>query len=150
MNKEKIDYFSGQYHFLSNFYPCTVCYEGICYPSSEHAFQAAKTINLHAREVFTLTGMTPGMAKHLGKALTLRPNWDTIKLQVMADILMAKFDGGVSDRGLKEALLATGNAQLIEGNTWGDTYWGVCNGKGTNFLGKLLMELRKKLATATV
>jgi hypothetical protein len=143
----KIDKFDGEYRFLSNFYACIVCYEGICYPSSEHAYQAAKTINLNARKVFVLPGMTAGMAKHLGKALTIRPNWDIIKLQVMTDILMAKFDGDVSDRGLKEALLRTGDVELIEGNTWGDTYWGVCNGKGNNFLGKLLMELRKKLTT---
>lgn len=137
----RIDEFSGKYHFLSNFFLCFVQYEGIEYHSSENAFQAAKSLNMDARKVFALKEVTPGMSKHLGRAIVLRPNWDTIKLVVMSDILAAKF----SDPTLAKLLIETGDAELIEGNTWGDTYWGVCNGKGTNFLGKALMDLRKKL-----
>jgi N-glycosidase YbiA len=140
--KNAIDSFRGQYDFLSNFYQCPVRYEGILYRSSEHAYQAAKTLNMHAREVFTLRDMDAAMAKHLCQALSIRPNWDKIKLVVMNDILIAKF----SDFQLKQWLLETGDAELIEGNEWGDTFWGVCRGKGNNFLGKLLMDLRKKLA----
>ena len=81
------------------------------------------------------------MSKHLGKAITIRPGWDQIKLTVMEEILVAKF----SDFQLKKWLLETGDAELIEGSTWNDTYWGVCNGKGTNHLGRLLMELRDSL-----
>ena len=44
-------------------------------------------------------------------------------------------------------LLATGKATLVEGNSWGDTFWGVCRGKGKNMLGKILMRVRKRLAT---
>lgn len=140
---ECINYFSGEFAFLSNFYPCNVPYEGLTYPSSENAFQAAKTLNMDARKVFILPGMTPAMSKHLGRTIVLRPNWDTIKLVVMADILASKF----ADADLRYQLVHTGDAELIEGNTWGDTYWGVCNGKGSNFLGKLLMDLRKSLTT---
>lgn len=137
-----LDSFRGENAFLSNFFQCPVRYEGLLYRSSEHAYQAAKTLNMHAREVFTLADMTPAMAKHLGQALSIRPNWDKIKLVIMADILAAKF----SDFQLKKMLLETGEAELIEGNEWGDTYWGICRGKGSNFLGKMLMELRNKLA----
>lgn len=137
-----IDSFRGPHDFLSNFYSTAVEYEGIKYGSSEHAYQAAKTLNMHARKIFTLPGMTPAMAKHLGQALLIRPNWDKIKLVVMNDILEAKF----SCPWLRKWLLETGDAELIEGNEWGDTFWGVCHGKGSNFLGKMLMDLRKKLA----
>lgn len=137
------DFHQEPYCFLSNFFQCPVNYEGILFPSSEHAYQAAKTLNVKARKIFTLNGMTPGMSKHLGQALAIRPNWDSMKLKVMEDILAAKF----SDWQLKKWLIETGDAELVEGNTWGDTYWGVCKGQGTNFLGKLLMDLRKKLTT---
>lgn len=135
----------GTHAFLSNFYPCNVTYEGLTYPTSEHAYQAAKTLNMNARKVFTLSSMTAAMSKHLGQAVVLRPNWDTVKLAVMSDILTAKF----SDPTLRKLLIDTGDAELIEGNTWGDTFWGVCDGKGNNFLGKALMDLRKKLTTPT-
>jgi len=142
MKSVKIEKFDGDYAFLSNFYACPVTHEGIQYPSSEHAYQAAKTLNMKARKVFTLRDMTPAMAKHLGQALAIRPNWDKIKIVVMNDILEAKF----TDWQLRKWLLETGDAELIEGNEWGDTFWGVCKGKGSNFLGKTLMDLRKRLA----
>lgn len=138
-----IDRFDGEFRFLSNFWPCSVLYEGIVYPSSENAFQAAKTLDMDARKVFAIKEVTPAMSKHLGRAIALRSFWDTIKLGVMRDILEAKFQ----NQELRDKLIATGDAELIEGNTWGDTYWGVCNGKGTNFLGKSLMNLRKTILT---
>lgn len=143
--KKTIDSFSGDSAYLSNFYACSFEYEGIVYPSSEHAYQAAKTLNMKARYAFTAPGMTASVAKHLGQALALRPNWDKIKLVVMADILQAKF---LQNPELAKMLFVTDDAELIEGNTWNDTFWGVCNGKGKNFLGKLLMELRNKIAEA--
>mgnify|MGYP001603304445 CR=1 FL=1 len=138
-----IDSFRGAFDFLSNFYASEVEFEGQIYPSSEHAFQAAKTLNFNARKVFSLPGMTPGMAKHLGRALDIRKDWDHVKLSIMTQVLASKFR---SD-DMKALLISTGDAELIEGNTWGDTYWGVCDGKGSNFLGLLLMELRKELTT---
>lgn len=136
-----IDSFSGKYHFLSNFFLCFVPYEGLVYHSSENAFQAAKTLQLGAREVFALQAVTPNLSKQLGRALVLRPSWEIVKLAVMHDILTAKF----SERDLRKLLIETGDAQLVEGNTWGDTYWGVCDGKGSNFLGKTLMDVRNRL-----
>ena len=84
---------------------------------------------------------TPGEAKKLARKLPIRPDWEEVKDQIMLDLVRIKF----SKSGLKKALLATGDAELIEGNTWNDTYWGVCKGVGQNKLGKILMQVRKEL-----
>lgn len=61
----------------------------------------------------------------------------------MEELLVIKFSG--KDPFLTRALMATGNAELVEGNTWNDTFWGICNGTGENHLGKLLMKVRANL-----
>lgn len=138
--RPKIERFEGEYEFLSNFYAMPIEYEGLIYPSSEAAFQAAKTTNKAKRIRFM--GMTdPRKAKRAGRALKLRPNWERIKLDVMLAILRIKFGSSP----LREMLLNTGNAQLIEGNWWGDRFWGVCDGEGENHLGRLLMQVRAEL-----
>ena len=130
----KIDSFSGEHRFLSNFYPARVRLDGVEYPSTEHAFQAAKTLG--DRSVFLLG--SPGDAKRAGRRVALRADWEAVKLDVMADLLRQKFAADP----LRSKLLATGTAELIEGNTWGDRFWGVCGGVGENHLGKLLMATR--------
>ena len=132
-----IDSFTGNYDFLSNFYLCKVEYEGLVYPSTEHAFQAAKT-RRPAERLKIRDATSPGQAKRLGRKVPLREDWESIKLDVMRTILKEKF----KDPMLKVSLMDTGNAKLVEGNHWGDTWWGVCKGKGKNNLGILLMELR--------
>jgi ribA/ribD-fused uncharacterized protein len=107
------------------------------YLTVEHAYQAAKTFDLDERRVIRKVN-TPGEAKRLGKKVTMRQDWDLVKLKTMEFLLRQKF----SYEHLRDALIATGDAELIEGNTWGDTYWGVCNGVGENHLGKLLMTIR--------
>lgn len=137
----KIDKFDGtQYRFLSNFYMHPVEYEGILYPSSEHAYQAAKTLDPTLRQVIA-NMKTPGETKKAGRRLQLRDNWDSIKNGIMLDIVRIKFQ----DPKLQLKLLATGNAELIEGNTWGDCWFGVCNGVGENHLGKILMKVRHEI-----
>ena len=84
---------------------------------------------------------TPGLAKKLGRKATIRPDWEKIKLPIMEYLLRQKF----GDKTLKALLIGTGDAELVEGNMWGDTYWGVCKGKGENHLGKLLMKIREEL-----
>lgn len=134
--------FSGNYRFLSNFWPCTLrASNGIVYPSSEHAYQAAKFLSLERRLAIASLA-TPAEAKKVGQSGYLRPNWDLIKDKVMYKIVHAKFR---QNPDLAKLLLATGDALLIEGNTWGDTYWGVCNGVGRNKLGKLLMKIREEI-----
>lgn len=136
---DKIDDFRGNFYFLSNFYPSPVNFEGLIYQSSEAAYQAAKTNNKTIRNIFTKC--TANESKVLGKSITLRPDWEDIKLDVMDRILREKF----RNAQLYQRLLKTGNIPLIEGNTWNDTFWGVCNGKGENNLGKLLMKIREEI-----
>lgn len=138
MNIMKIDSFRGKYSFLSNFYKTPVTYEGIVYPSAENAFQAAKSLEASVREKFI--SIEPREAKKLGRRIDLRPDWEIVKVDVMKEILKSKF----SDPELKQKLKSTGNMLLIEGNTWGDQYWGfdIKEQKGKNVLGSLLMTIR--------
>jgi len=133
--------FEGPYEFLSNFHRCAITFDGVEYPSLEHAFQAAKTENKAEREdVRQAPG--PGAAKRRGQKVTLRADWETIKIGVMKDLVRQKF---TRHAGLKAELLKTENAELVEGNVWKDTFWGVCGGVGLNHLGRLLMEIREEI-----
>jgi ribA/ribD-fused uncharacterized protein len=134
----QITSFTGKYFFLSNFYPCSVLFEDKIYPSAEHAYMAAKTTD-EATRVYIASAPTPGKAKRIGKTIQLRENWDLIKLQYMRVILESKF----SDPVLRKLLDSTKGYEIIEGNTWGDTFWGQCPlGHGRNELGKLLVSIR--------
>jgi ribA/ribD-fused uncharacterized protein len=136
-----IDRFDGtEYDFLSNFHPSTIKYDGRVYRTVEHAYQAAKT-NEPIDKKRIGNASTPGEAKRHGKRCTLRKDWEAIKNNVMLDLLRVKF----SHEPYRSQLLATGNSKLIEGNTWGDQYWGVCRGKGKNMLGVLLMKVRDEV-----
>lgn len=137
----KIDKFEGEFAFLNNFYDAEVEYEGIKYPTNEHAFQAAKSLN-PARRLEIAMLDTPGKAKRAGRNLQLRHDWEKVKYDIMLDIVFAKFH---QHPELAKKLLATGDAELIEGNWWNDTTWGVCNGVGSNWLGKILMMVRARL-----
>lgn len=110
------------------------------YPTTEHAFQAAKTLDEKEREKIRVA-KTPGQAKRLGQKVTLRKDWESIKIKIMLNLNRQKFDRA----DLGDRLVDTGQAELIEGNTWGDTFWGVCKGVGKNHLGKILMEVREEL-----
>ena len=130
--------FRGEHWFLSNFWPCRVFLAPHWYPSVEHAYQAAKTTNWAIRDQIK-NADSAAVAKRLGQQIECRKDWPEIKLDVMADLLWQKF---VLDPGLRQRLLETGDRDLIEGNNWNDTYWGVCNGVGQNHLGRLQMQLR--------
>lgn len=142
---EVIAEFTGEYRFLSNFYAAPVQLDGVLYPTVEHAFQAAKTTDLKER-LQIRTAPTPASAKRGGRRVTLRPDWEDMKVGIMYLLLRDKFERWTN---LEQALLATGNAILMEGNTWGDTFWGVDvhTGKGQNQLGQLLMRVREELRT---
>lgn len=132
--------FFGPYRFLSNFWPVTIEFEQRKYPTVEHAYQAAKSIDPHHRDMIRVCP-TPGQAKRLGKKIKLRPDWDNIKISIMLDLLRQKFKEPLLRRGL----LDTKARELIEENTWGDTFWGIFKHKGKNVLGKLLMLIRIEL-----
>lgn len=134
--------FSGRYSFLSNFYhlyPDTVSLSGIRYPTVEHAYQAAKTLDT-AKRRYILEQPTPGKARKYGRKLPLREDWDEVKLQVMRNLLVQKF----RIPSLRDKLQSTVGITIVEANSWGDTYWGVDEktGAGENHLGNLLMEVR--------
>ena len=132
-----IDKFRDQYRWLSNFHPVTIQVGEETYPSVEHAYMAAKCANPEDRKQFRNPTVTPGQAKRLGRGVKLRHDWESIKLDVMECLLRKKFLEPV----LAQQLVGTGTAELIEGNTWGDRFWGV-DGTGENHLGKLLMKIR--------
>lgn len=138
----KIDSFRGEYFFLSNFYEAPVEYEELTYQNSEAAFQAQKCANPKERETFTT--MNPSEAKKAGRTVTLRKDWEDVKIAVMTGVVKAKFEQNPS---LAEMLLATKDAYLEEGNNWGDRVWGTVNGEGANNLGLILMNTRKFLQT---
>ncbi len=136
-----IDRFKGEHRFLSNFLGGPVSYDGETYETVEHAYQAAKTTDLVVRKAIQECA-TPGRAKRLGQKSSLRPDWEDVKEGVMFGLLRIKFQ--IPE--FRDKLLDTGSTPLIEGNTWGDVYWGVCRGEGENRLGKLLMRIREELS----
>lgn len=133
--------FDGEHAFLSNFHPSPVRGPlSLLFPTVEHAFQAAKCVRSRDVEMI-LDARTPGIAKRMGRGVEMRSNWDEIRVEVMEELVWAKFTAPT----LRTKLLSTGDAKLIEGNTWGDTFWGVCNGIGENNLGKILMRVRERI-----
>lgn len=126
--------FRGEYSFLSIFHKCKVEFEGMTYPSVEHAFQAAKNPDPEYRRSVAAVG-SPVTAKRMGKKTVLRPDREEVKEGIMYELLISKF----SDPGLRD--------KLIEGNNHWDRYWGVCRGEGQNKLGKLLMKVREEVKT---
>ncbi|MCC7422631.1 MAG: NADAR family protein [Planctomycetaceae bacterium] len=136
-----IDSFRGTYRFLSNFWPAEVVYEGTRYASVEHAYQAAKCLHRSEKEMVR-TAATPGQAKRLARTVTVRFDWEEIRVGVMRDLVRLKFR---THADLAAMLVATGEARLVEANSWGDTFWGECRGEGQNRLGRILMEVREEL-----
>jgi ribA/ribD-fused uncharacterized protein len=141
-----IDGFEGPYRFLSNFFKNMVEYEGLTFPSVEHAYQAAKCEIPADRIPFTDEKVKAGSAKAMGRNVPLRPNWNDLRIPIMKELLRQKF----SRNGMRILLQSTGNEELIEGNHWHDNFWGYCHCQKCsklehhNNLGKLLMEIRKE------
>ncbi len=136
-----ISSFKNYYSFLSNFYtPAPVVYEGLLYQCSEGAYQAAKSMDLNDRLKFV--ALNGPQSKKLGKTLKLREDWNSVRIKIMCEIVLDKFE---RNTGLRELLIKTGDAVLIEGNYWNDRFWGVCNGTGANHLGIILMDVRELL-----
>ena len=172
LDKEKsIDNFHGT--FLSNFYATPVEYNGVVYPSVEHAYQKQKfsdevlngvdmvvlneikelllnrgylkDVN-NLNDIFVSDYFTSGNIKLVADLLKnhelVRKDWDDVRFDVMVELVMNKFS---KDETLKNLLKETDDKILIEGNDWNDTYWGICDGRGKNFLGRILMKVRDNL-----
>lgn len=142
----EINSFSGEFEFLSNFYPSPIVVAGEFFPTVEHCYQAFKAE--HKEDFIRIqTAAAPGLAKRMGRNIEMRPDWENIKVDVMRSALEKKFE--IPE--LREKLLATGNEPLIEGNWWHDNTWGDCKCDkcavklGHNLLGKLLMDLRTRI-----
>lgn len=150
---KKIETFTlPETRFLSNFYPhkkdgskyphkVSVVFDNIVYDCTETAYQAAKSTDKEER--LMIRGMNPYDAKSywVGNEDKIRPDWEDVKYDIMKDLVTQKFK---NNKELKQMLIETEESILEEGNDWGDSYWGICNGKGENNLGKILMELRSK------
>lgn len=139
--------FKDEHRFLSNFWfvPGGVSYDGMTGPTTEHVFQAAKTLVASERALI-LAASTPLSAKQLGRNVTLRPDWELVKIGVMASLQASKY----SEPGLAAQMVATGDAELVEGNHWNDVFWGRCtcrthDNEGANWLGRILMIQRSLL-----
>lgn len=130
-----VNSFRGDWAFLSNFYECKIVYEGYVFNNVESAFQAQKCIS----EVDKFIGVNGNIAKKLGRKVNLRSDWDKVKDDIMYKIVFAKFE---QNPELRDKLIKTYPLELVENNKWNDTYWGVCNGKGKNKLGKILESIR--------
>jgi ribA/ribD-fused uncharacterized protein len=151
-----IDRFDGRYNFLSNFYSVKIEHQGIKYPTLEHYYVSMKVKNdqqidgkyitmIDCRELIAKMP-DPGKVKQFGKIIKVRRDWNDVKLDVMLWGVREKF----KQEDLKQMLLDTGEQELVEGNTWNDTYWGICRGEGQNNLGKILMKVRTELRQQNV
>lgn len=140
--------FQGDYHFLSNFHLAQFEWN-FCpsWNSVEAAFQSAKCITEEERRKFSDMSLTPNEAKRMGQRVQLRPDWEQVKDGIMEEIVYEKF---FQIESFARKLIDTGDAELIEGNTWGDTYWGVDlhTMQGKNKLGKILMKIRDELSAS--
>ena len=138
--ENEISFFDGEYSFLSNFYEHPIEYDGLIYPTNEHAFQAAKVLDIEQREKIR-NESSPSRAKFAGRHVKLRNDWEQVKVDIMYEICKKKFE----DKDLRQKLLDTGDKILIEGNTWNDDFWGKCTDNGKNNLGLILMRIRDEI-----
>ena len=139
--------FSGKNEFLSNFFICPVWidFKGHKWATTEQAYQAAKLkdVDMEFMNSMDQDKITPGKAKRIGQKIEKRADWSQIKINVMTIINSEKFS---KNPELMEMLQATKGQELIEGNTWNDTFWGQCPiGTGRNELGKVLMGIRDSI-----
>ncbi len=143
MSADVIAEFQAQYRFLSNFWMVPIEVDGTVWPSVEHAYQGLKTADL-VWQARIRACKTPGQAKRFGREVPRRADCtgEMGRVELMLRLVRIKFTYNAT---MRRQLLETGQAELIEGNSWGDTFWGVCNGVGRNHLGRILMQVRAEL-----
>lgn len=134
---------SDAYGEFSNFARWPVRIDGQTWPTTEQYFQAQKFAGTpYAEEIRRARG--PGVAARLGRTRkrALREDWESVKDAVMHRAVLAKF---TQHAPLRELLLGTGDATLVE-HTDRDRYWGDGgDGSGKNRLGQILMRVREEL-----
>ncbi len=143
-----IDSFTGENKIYSNFYPVVIQFEGLNFPTIEHAFVASKSKEFFFRKLMRdMPAEKAGLVKKRGKDIRLRGDWEAVKVDFMINFLTQKF----SQDPFKTKLLATDDAEICEGNYWHDNDWGNCKCEkcigidGENLLGRLIMDVRSEL-----
>jgi ribA/ribD-fused uncharacterized protein len=136
----RIDSFKDEHAWLSNMHPVRLVVRDLQFECSEAVYAAAKCARAEDRARFV--GLNGYQSKRLGRKVEIRADWNDVRVDVMRKVLRMKFAHGTE---LAERLLGTGDAELVEGNWWKDRFWGVCEGTGENWLGRLLMERRAEL-----
>jgi ribA/ribD-fused uncharacterized protein len=144
-NREVIRFYSvgDAYGEFSNFAAFPITLAGKRWPTSEHYFQAQKFDDARLREKIR-KAKTPMIAARLGRdrSAPLRHDWESVKVQIMTEAVLAKF---TQHDDLRALLLATEDALLVE-HTENDAYWGDGgDGSGKNMLGRVLMRVREQL-----
>lgn len=137
--------FKNQYFFLSNFYECPIYYNKLVFCNAEAAFQAQKVID--EKEQYKFINLNASQARKLGKTIVLRKDWEEVKDNIMYEIVKRKF---TVNKKLQQKLIDTKDEELVEGNWWHDTYWGIDSktGIGKNKLGKILMKVREEVKSS--
>jgi ribA/ribD-fused uncharacterized protein len=132
--------FKDENRWLSNFWPSPFFYNGFTWPAVEHAYVAGKIQDSdYTKLAASLLYMTASEAKSHGRCVPLRPDFDMIKIQLMKELQYEKYH---QNPVLMQKLLDTEGCYIEETNHWHDTYWGVCDGVGQNWMGVLVMEIR--------
>ena len=146
--------FEGEHRFLSNFYTSPIEIDAknvgkITFPTGEHMFQALKyraiatphipyEAETYVNEV--IANPDPNHAKKMGRKVRIDvAKWEAMRIEMMRQTVWEKFK---QHPDLSQRLLDTDSAMLVEGNTWGDKFWGRVDGQGYNLLGSILMEVR--------
>lgn len=137
---KEINEFQGEYRWLSNFWHAPIDVGGMTWASNEHAYQAAKSLNPSDWQLIQ-NQRSASYAKVYGSKVSIREDWNEIKIEVMRELTAAKYD---QNPDLHAKLMATKGMMLVEGNHWGDTFWGVCRGMGHNHLGRIIMDYRDR------
>lgn len=132
--------FFDEFRFLSNFHVTPVHFNGFDYMSSEHAYMAAKA-RTQADHDYVHSAKSPAEAKRRGREIQLIDDWDIMKVEIMYMINLNKYSNPV----MKQLLATTEERYLEETNWWGDKIWGICDGVGQNYLGRVIMEIRTEL-----
>lgn len=145
MMNEQILLFKNEYDWLSNFYPCTIDWNGHKYHSVEHAYVSEKSTEYSWKVKCSDKTITAGQIKRAGRRIPIRENFEFEKVDIMEQLLRIKFEREY----LKQKLISTHPSELVEGNFHNDMFWGFClkTNKGQNILGKLLMKIREEYLT---
>lgn len=139
--------FQGEYRWLSNFATVDILHDEILYPSVEHAWVASKNTDVNWKRKCAAS-IHPSLVKKMGDDVDLREDWDEVKETIMKELLILKFN----QEPFRTKLIETGNDYIMEGNWWGDKFWGYClqKNEGRNLLGGMIMGIRLELIKSRV